>query len=232
MKTSSLAIFFATFALPFESVIVFAAPGFYRQRAHNPSSCEDMAEMKIQRSSLIDVLEEISDGNELAAAITTWETEKNGRQQQNLEANCNGGRIRLLRGARDRQQNGDGTGAKCDGGEDCEKQRLGPQMNGDGDGMGRIGGGGGGMFGTGECDGKGCSRQREDGQGRGRGDRKGSNGLFTILRDISCGDGDIEDVDDILEAMEQSQLVENNNQPAMRLVAALETFVEECDESA
>ena len=236
MKTSPLAIFFATVAIPFESVIVSAAPGFYRQRAHNPQSCEDMAEMKNQRSSLIEVLDKISDENELAAAIATFEAEKKSRQQQNLEANCGGGRIRLLRGARGRHQNGDGNGANCDDGEDCEQQRLGPQMNrgggGDGDGMGRHRGDGGGMFGTGECDGECSGQQRGDGRGRGHGGggRKGNNGLFAILRDISCEDqGDVGDVDDILVAIEE--LVKNDNQPAMRLDGALRAFVVECDES-
>ena len=229
MKTSPLAIFFATVALPFESVIVSAAPGFYRQRAHNPQSCEDMAEMKNQRSSLIEVLDKISDENELAVAFATWEAEKKSRQQQNLEANCGGGRIRLLRGARGRHQNGDGNGANCDDGEDCEQQRLGPQMNGGGDGMGRHGGDGDGMFGTGECDGECSGQQRGDGRGRGRGGRKGSNGLFAILRDISCEDvEDTEDVAGVLEAIDD--LVKNNNQPAMRLDGALKSFLGECDE--
>ena len=240
MKTSPLAIVFATVALPFESAIVSAAPGFYRQRAHNPQSCEDMAEMKNQRSSLIEVLDKISDENELAATIATWEAEKKSRQQQNLEANCGGGRIRLLRGARGRHQNGDGNGANCDDGEDCEQQRLGPQINGvgggdgggDGDGIGRHRGDGGGMFGTGECDGECSGQNRGDGRGRGHGGggRKGNNGLFAILRVISCDDeGDVGDVDDILEAIDG--LVKNDNQPAMRLDGALQAFVGECDES-
>ena len=213
MKTSPLAIFFATVAIPFESVIVSAAPGFYRQRAHNPQSCEDMAEMKNQRSSLIEVLDKISDENELAATIATWEAEKKSRQQQNLEANCGGGRIRLLRGARGRHQNGDGNGANCDDGEDCEQQRLGPQMNGggDGDGMDRHRGDGGGMFGTGECDGECSGQQRGDGRGRGHGGggRKGNNGLFAILRDATCEDK--EDVNEIIRAIDA--LVEDKNSP-------------------
>ena len=183
--------------------------------------------MKNQRSSLIEVLNEISAENELAAAIATWEAEKKSRQQEDLEANCNGGRIRHLRGTRGRQQSKDGNGANCDDG-DCERQRLGPQMNGDGDGMGHNGSGS--LFGTGECDGEGCSQQRGDGQGRGHGGyRKGSNGLLAILRNISCEDGDIEDVADVLEAIDD--LVKNNNQPAMRLDGALEAFVGECNES-
>jgi hypothetical protein len=232
MKTSSLAIFFATFALPFESIFVSAAPGFYRQRAHNPPSCEDMSEMMKQRDDLIKVLESISGENELAAAIATWETEKKSRQQQNLDANCNESnrRIRLLRGARgrQRQQNGDGTGANCDGGEDCEKQRLGPQMNGEGDGMGRNGAGS--LFGTSKCDEDECDQQRGDGLGRGRGDRKGNNGLYAILRDISCEDEeDVDDLEEIIEAAKGSELVKNSNQPATRLFGALNAFVDECE---
>lgn len=228
MKTSSLAIFFATVALAFESIVVSADFGFHRQRAHNPPSCEHLAEMRNQRSSLIDVLESISDQNELAAAIATWETEKNGRQQQNLEANCNGDdrRLRLLRGARGRQQNGDGNGVNCDGGDDCERQRLGPQMNGEGGRMDRNGGNG--LFGTNKCNGDECDQQDEDGQGRGRGDgRKGNtfNGPFAILRDTSCEEE--EDIDEVIEAIDE--LVKNNNQPAMRLDEALQTFVDECE---
>ena len=224
MKTSSLAIFFATFALPFESIVVSAAPGFYRQRAHNPPSCEDMSEMMKQRDDLIKVLESISGENELAAAIATWETEKKSRQQQNLDANCNESnrRIRLLRGARGRQQHGDGNGANCDGGEDCEKQRLGPQMNGEGDGMGRNGAGS--LFGTSKCDEDECDQQRGDGLGRGRGDRKGNNGFSAILRDTYC---EVENVDEIIGAIDE--LVQNDNQPATRLFGALNAFVDECE---
>lgn len=225
MKTSSLAIFLVAVAIPFGPTLVSAAPGLYRQRTHNPPSCEDMAEMKNQRSSLIDVLGEISAENELAATIATWEAEKKSRQQQNLEANCGGGRARLLRGVRGRQQNRDGNGANCDGGEDCERQRLGPQMNGNGDRMGRKGAGG--LFDTDKCDGEGCGKQRGDGQGRGGGERKGSNGLFAILRDTTCEDGDIEDIDEILEAIDE--LAKNDNQPAMRLDRALEAFVDDCE---
>ena len=226
MKTHTLAIFFATVALPLSNAVV-SAEG-YRQRAHDLASCEDMAEIIKQRNELIKTLQENIDfdENKLAARVVAWESKLHGRQQQKGAAICdsNGGdqRLRLLRGSRGRQ-NGDGN---CDEEGLCEQQRLGPKIYGEGVGAGRNGAGG--LFGTGKCDGEGCDQQRGDGQGPGRGDNSGRGaGLFSIFRDTSCGDEDVKNVDEIIKTI--NDLVKNNNQPATRLVGGLETFVEECE---